>query len=244
MANKLKLNRVLLKISGEFFQGKDKPLSFEYLESITEEIKRVCEMGVKVGIIVGGGNIIRGAKDSRKSHLPQEQLDELGMEATLINGGVLSTLLKEKGVPSTIFSAIPISPSIGEPYNRIRVEYLLSRNHVLIFVGGTGNPYFTTDTASVLRALQLSADVLLKATKVDGVYDKDPLTSKDAHLFREITYKKAINKGLEIMDLTAFSMAWAHALPIIVFNATIPGNIERVIKGEEIGTIIEGGANG
>ena len=116
-------------------------------------------------------------------------------------------------------------------------------NHVLIFVGGTGNPYFTTDTASVLRALQMGVNVLLKATKVDGVYDKDPLTSKDVCLFREITYKDAIDKGLKIMDLTAFSMAWEHNLPIIVFNATVPGNIEKVVRGEKIGTLVVGGTN-
>lgn len=243
LENKQKIKKILLKISGEFFKEMDKPFSFGSSESIASEIKKVHEMGVKIGVVVGGGNIIRGAKDSKEVHLPQDVLDELGMQATLINGGVLATQLEEKGVLSTVLSAIPISLSIGEPYNRNRIEHLLSMNHVLIFVGGTGNPYFTTDTASVLRALQMGVNVLLKATKVDGVYDKDPLTSKDACLFGEITYKDAIDKGLKIMDLTAFSMAWEHNLPIIVFNATVPGNIEKVVRGEKIGTLVVGGTN-
>jgi len=244
LENKRQFKRILLKISGEFFQNKGKNLYSESLEHIISEIKTVYGMGVVVGVVVGGANIIRGAKDSKIRGLPQDELDELGMQATLINGSILSTCLKEKGIPNSVLSAIPVSSSIGELYNKVRMENLLSQNHMLIFVGGTGNPYFTTDTASVLRALQMNADVLLKATKVDGVFDKDPLTFKDAHLYKEITYKEVIDKGLEIMDLTAFSMAWHHNLLIIVFNATVSGNIEKVVKGEEIGTIIEGGNNG
>lgn len=244
MENKLKYKRVLIKLSGEFFQSKGEQLYSKSLEHIINEIKFVYEIGVLLGLVVGGGNIIRGAKDSKTQDLPQEELDELGMQATIINGSILSTHLKEKGILNSVLSAIPISPSLGEPYNKIRMEDLLLQKNVLIFVGGTGNPYFTTDTASVLRALQMDADVLLKATKVDGVYDRDPLINKDAHLYDKISFREAIDKGLGIMDLTAFSMAWYNNLPIIVFNATVSGNIEKVVKGEKVGTIIEGGTNG
>lgn len=241
MENKLSYDRILLKISGEFFQGKEKPLSFRSLESVTSQIKNVHATGVKLGVVVGGGNIIRGARESKETDLPPEELDGLGMEATILNGGALSLHLKKFGVPNTVISAIPVLSSIGEHYDKHRVEYLLSLNHVLIFVGGTGNPYFTTDTASVLRAIQMGADVLLKATNVSGVYDKDPKACENAHLYRRLTYKEALDKGLGIMDSTAFSMAWTNNLLIVVFDATVPGNIERVVRGEEVGTIIEGG---
>ena len=244
MENRLEYKRILLKLSGDFFQYKEEELHIEPIKRIVNEIKTIYEMGVKLGIVVGGGNIIRGAKDSKTHGLPQEELDELGMQATVINGCILSNYLREEGVHNSVISAIPISPSLGEPYNKIRMKELLSEHNVLIFVGGTGNPYFTTDTASVLRALQMSADILLKATKVDGVYDKDPLINKDAQLYDKISFKDAIDKGLEIMDLTAFSIAWHNNLPIIVFNATISGNIKKSVKGEKIGTIIEGGTNG
>jgi uridylate kinase len=244
LENKLKYKRILLKLSGEFFRYKEEEIHKISLKHIINEIKTIYEMGVTLGIVVGGGNIIRGAKDSKTHGLPQEELDELGMQATVINGSILSNYLREEGIHNSVISAIPISPSLGEPYNKIRMKELLSQNNVMIFVGGTGNPYFTTDTASVLRALQMNADILLKATKVDGVYDKDPLTNKDAYLYDRISFKEAIDKGLEIMDLTAFSMAWHNNLPIIVFNATISGNIKKSVKGEKIGTILEGGTNG
>ncbi|MCK4420441.1 UMP kinase [candidate division WOR-3 bacterium] len=237
-------DRILLKISGEFFQGKDRPLSFESIDRIASQIKNIYEMGVQVGIVVGGGNIIRGATEAREVNLPSEELDELGMQATIINGGALASSLKNKGVPNAILSAISLSPSIGESYNSKRVEELFSKEFVLIFVGGTGNPLFTTDTASVLRAIQIKADVLLKATRVEGVYDKDPEKYEDACLYQELSFKEALEKELKIMDLSAFSMALTHNLPIVVFNASLPGNIERAAGGEKIGTTIEGGING
>ncbi|MEA1912439.1 MAG: UMP kinase [candidate division WOR-3 bacterium] len=243
MENNLSYNKILLKISGDFFRKEDEFLSFEGVRFIASQVKAIHKMGVKIGIVVGGGNILRGSKSSQKYGLPADELDELGMQATLLNSGLLSSTLKNLRVPNVVLSAIPVSPSIGEPYNRFKTEEFLSRGNVLIFGGGTGNPYFTTDTASVLRALQIHADILLKATNVDGVYDKDPNKFKDAKLYKRLTYREALKKDLRIMDLTAFSLARDHKLSIIVFNAKNPRNIEKAVLGKDIGTIIEGGSN-
>ena len=238
MENRLEYKRILLKLSGDFFQYKEEELHIEPIKRIVNEIKTIYEMGVKLGIVVGGGNIIRGAKDSKTHGLPQEELDELGMQATVINGCILSNYLREEGVHNSVISAIPISPSLGEPYNKIRMKELLSEHNVLIFVGGTGNPYFTTDTASVLRALQMSADILLKATKVDGVYDKDPKKEMDAKRFDVLSYIDVISNNYRVMDLTAVSLCMDNNLPIQVFNLFDKGSLHNIVTGKKTGTII------
>lgn len=240
----LKFRRILLKLSGEFFCGKEEPISFIKVQEIARELDTVVKLGVDIGVVVGGGNIIRGEKQAEIENLPSDELDELGMQATVLNGIALSAELNRLGIDNNIISSIPINPSTGEIYSRRRVKDLLDNNVVIIFVGGTGNPYFTTDTTSILRGLQMGAEIVLKGTRVDGVYDRDPLGNEDAEMYHEISYSDAIDKKLGIMDITAFTMAWKANLPVIVFNATIPGNIEKVIRGEDIGTIIKGGTNG
>lgn len=241
MENKSPYNTVLLKISGDFFKGEGKTLSFESVNSIITQIAEVNKMGVRMGVVVGGGNIMRGARESERLGIASDELDHLGMIATVINGGMLSSGLRSQGVKNTVISALPVQESVGIPYSRHRVLELLSDNEVLIFVGGTGNPYFTTDTASVLRGLQIDADILLKGTDVEGVYDKDPRGESSAKLYRNLTYSEAMEKELKIMDITAFSMASFYRLPILVFNAMVSGNIKSAVMGEKIGTVIRGG---
>lgn len=244
MESNPKYKRVLIKLSGEFLKGKDGPLSFEKLESIVSDIKYIHNRGVKIGLVVGGGNILRGIQGSQKYKIDSAELDELGMVATLINGGAISSALKKQKVPNSVLSAIPISSSLGYKYSRNKAISLLNENQVVIFVGGTGNPFFTTDTASVLRALQIKADILLKATNVNGIYDKDPNRFPDAKFYKKLTYKDCLTQGLKIMDLTAFSLAMEHNLSLIVFNSEIKNNLKKVIMGNNIGTIIKGGRNG
>jgi len=239
-----KYKRVLIKLSGEFLKDKENIISFEKLDDITSDIKEIQKNGVKIGLVVGGGNILRGLEGSRKYQISSAQLDELGMAATTINGGAISLALKKKKISSTVLSAIPISSSIGSKYSRDKAIDLLEKNHIVIFVGGTGNPFFTTDTAAVLRALQINADILLKATNVDGIYDKDPNKFSDAKLYKKLNYKDALSQNLKIMDLTAFSLAMEHNLPLVVFNGKVKNNLRKVIMGNNIGTIIKGGRNG
>lgn len=244
MESKPKYKRILIKLSGEFLKVKEEVISFEKLNLIASDIKYLYDRGVEIGIVVGGGNILRGLEGSKKHKISSAELDELGMIATTINGGALSLALKKLKVPNTVLSAIPISPSVGENFSRPKAIEILTKKHVVIFVGGTSNPFFTTDTAAVLRALQINADVLLKSTNVKGIYDKDPNEFPDAKFYKEITYKKTLNQGLKIMDLTAFSLAMAHNLPIIVFNGEVKDNLKKVLMGKNIGTIIKGGNNG
>ncbi|MEO0294095.1 MAG: UMP kinase [candidate division WOR-3 bacterium] len=236
-----KYKRVLIKLSGEFLKDKEEALSFQKLNSIVSEIKYLHSKKVEMGVVIGGGNILRGLEGREKFGVSQEDLDEIGMIATLVNGSLISLFLKKMGIPAVVLSSIPISPSIGEIYNKRKARELLEESYVLIFVGGTGNPYFTTDTAAVLRALQIEADILLKVTNVDGVYDKDPNKFPEAKFYKEITYKEALERGLEIMDLTAFSLAREYKLPIVVFNGEKKDNLKSVIMGKEIGTIVKGG---
>lgn len=244
MESNPKYKRVLIKLSGEFLKDKENIISFEKLDDITSDIKEIQKNGVKIGLVVGGGNILRGLEGSRKYQISSAQLDELGMAATTINGGAISLALKKKKISSTVLSAIPISSSVGSKYSRDKAIDLLEKNHIVIFVGGTGNPFFTTDTAAVLRALQINADILLKATNVDGIYDKDPNKFSDAKLYKKLNYKDALSQNLKIMDLTAFSLAMEHNLPLVVFNGKVKNNLRKVIMGNNIGTIIKGGRNG
>jgi uridylate kinase len=239
-----KYKRILIKLSGEFFKKREETLSSEKLNQIASEIKYLHKIGVEIGIVVGGGNILRGLEGAQKFKISRDELDEIGMIATTINAGALSFVLNTLNVPNTVLSAIPVSPSVGEKYKRQKAIELFAQSHVLIFAGGTGNPFFTTDTAAVLRAIQIKADILLKATNVDGIYDKDPNKFPDAKFYKRLTYKKALSEGLKIMDLTAFSLAMENNLPLIVFNGEVQGNLKKVISGKEIGTIIKGGNNG
>jgi len=242
--SKPRYKKILIKLSGEFLKTKEEVISFEKLNLIASDIKYLHKRGVDIGIVVGGGNILRGLESSKKNKISSVELDELGMIATTINGGVLSLALKKLKVPNSVLSAIPISPSVGGNFSRTEAIKLLTQKHVLIFVGGTSNPFFTTDTAAVLRALQINADVLLKSTNVKGIYEKDPNEFPDAKFYKEVTYKIALNKGLKIMDLTAFSLAMDNNLPIIVFNGEVKNNLKKVIMEKNIGTIIKGGNNG
>ena len=244
MESKPKYKRILIKLSGEFLKSKEEVISFEKLSLIASDIKYLYQKGVEIGVVVGGGNILRGLESSKKHKISSAELDELGMIATMINGGALSLALKKLKIPNFVLSAIPISSSVGDEFSIHKAIKLLSQSHVLIFVGGTSNPFFTTDTAAVLRALQIKADVLLKSTNVKGIYDKDPNKFPDARFYKEITYKKALNQGLKIMDLTAFSLAMNHNLPIIVFNGEVKSNLRKALLGKNIGTIIKGGNNG
>ncbi|MBN1695637.1 UMP kinase [candidate division WOR-3 bacterium] len=244
MESKPKYQRILIKLSGEFLKSKEEVISFEKLSLFAEDIKHLHKKGVEIGIVVGGGNILRGLEGSKKHQISSAELDELGMIATMINGGALSLALKKIKIPNSILSAIPISPSVGDQFNIHKALKLLAERNVLIFVGGTSNPFFTTDTAAVLRALQIKADVLIKSTNVKGIYDKDPNKFPDARFYKEITYIKALNQDLKIMDLTAFSLAMNHNLPIIVFNGEVKSNLRKVFLGKNVGTIIKGGNNG
>ncbi len=241
MESNPKYKKVLIKLSGEFLKSKEETLSFKKLESIASDIKYIHKKGVQIGLVVGGGNILRGLQGSKKYKIASGELDELGMIATMINGGALSLALKKQKIPNAVLSAIPISYSVGLTYSRDGALDLLNQNYVVIFVGGTGNPFFTTDTAAVMRALQIKADILLKATNVKGVYDKDPKEFPTAKFYKKLTYKDALTQGLKIIDLTAFSLAMEHKLPLIVFNIETQNNLRKIIMGKNIGTIIKGG---
>jgi uridylate kinase len=232
-------NRILLKISGEVLKG-----NFEYginhnvLTNIAKEIKSVAELGIEIAIVVGGGNIFRGMTGS-KEIIERATADYMGMLATVINSLAFQEILERMGADTRILSAIEIY-QVAEPYIRRRATRHLEKKRIVIFASGTGNPYFTTDTAAALRATEIGAQVILKATKVDGVYDKDPVQNPDAKKFDKLNYIEVINKNLKIMDATAISLCMDNKMPIIIFNLTIPGNIKMAIMGEKIGTVIKG----
>jgi len=228
--------RVLLKVSGEALC---KPNGFgidgQELELIAHEIDAAAGMGPQLAVVVGGGNIIRGAKLAKQGQVPQATADYMGMLGTAINALALKEMLEKIGRPARVLSAINLS-AVAESFIRGRAIRHLEKGRVVIFAAGTGNPFFTTDTAAALRATEIGADVLLKATKVDGVYDKDPMVHPDAKKFDTITFQEAINQRLEIMDLTAFNMCMERKIPIIVFNMKQPGHIAQVVSGQHHGT--------
>ena len=205
--------------------------------SIASQIKEITDMGIKVAIVVGGGNIFRGQVASKRFGLERSVADYMGMLATVLNGLALQNALEQMKVESRVMTAISMA-AIAEPYIRRRALRHLEKNRVVIFVAGTGNPYFTTDTAATLRAREINADVILKATKVDGVYTADPVLDKTAKKFKKIKFIDALKKKLKVMDLTALSMCMDHDLPIIVFNFFEKGNLKKVVLGEPIGTLI------
>jgi len=236
--DKPKYKRILLKISGEALLG-DKPFGIDHqvVKGIAEELKEVYDLGIELGIVIGGGNIFRGIK-GQEIGMDRVRADYIGMLATLINALVMQDALISNGVPCRVMSAFEVV-EVSETYIRERALKHLERGNILILACGTGNPFFTTDTAAVLRALELNADILFKATKVDGVYDKDPMKDSSAKKYEVLTFDEALEKKLRIMDATAFSLARDYKLPILVFNLLKQGNIKRAILGGDVGTLIK-----
>lgn len=231
--------RILLKLSGEALVGEQEyGISRSIIQKVAQEVKEIKELGVEVAIVIGGGNIYRGVAASAQG-MDRATADYMGMLATVINGLALQDALEKTGVFTRVMSAIEM-PQVAEPYIRRRAVRHLEKGRVVIFAGGTGNPFFTTDTAAALRAVEIKAQVILKGTKVDGVYDADPLVHKEAKRFKELSYIEVLKRGLRIMDATAISLCMDNKLPVIVFNLTKKGNVKGVILGKKIGTIIRG----
>ncbi|MBN1869538.1 MAG: UMP kinase [Candidatus Omnitrophica bacterium] len=230
---------ILLKLSGEAFLGKQAHgIDAEICAAFAEQIKEVRALGIKVALVVGAGNFFRGQVESKRFGLDQSVADYMGMLATVLNGLALQNALEQIGVPTRVMTAIQMS-AVAEPYIRRRALRHMEKDRVVIFVAGTGNPYFTTDTAAALRAKELNADVILKATKVDGIYSADPMKVKGAKKYTQLKFIDALKKNLKVMDATAISMCMEHHLPIVVFNLLKKGNIKRVVLGEKIGTIVK-----
>ena len=226
----LTYRRVLLKVSGEALMGEQNyGIDVNVARSVAEELKAVHDLGVQVAVVVGGGNIFRGVSKSA-GNMDRSSADYIGMLATVMNAVVLQDALEKVDVQTRVMSAIDI-PQLAEPFIRRRAIRHLEKERVVIFAAGTGNPYFTTDSAAALRALEIKADIILKATKVDGVYSADPMTDATAELFNEITYRQVLERQLRVMDASAISLCMDNNLPIIVFNMREPGNIKRVVTG-------------
>jgi len=232
--------RIVLKLSGEAFQGK-RPHGIDQsvLVSISRQIKEIRDLDVDIAVVLGGGNIFRGLENtaSRGLDMDRSVADYMGMLATVINGLALQNVLEKMGIPTRVMTAIEMQ-RIAEPYIRRKAIRHLEKGRVVIFVAGTGNPYFTTDTAAALRAMEINANAILKATKVDGVYSADPLKVKNAKKFSNLKYIDVLKKDLRVMDATAISLCMDNKLPIVVFNFNKKGNIKRVVLGEKIGTIV------
>lgn len=235
--SELKYKRVLLKLSGEALLGsKSFGIDQDFLKKIGDELKEVYELGVELAIVIGGGNIYRGVA-GEKEGLNRARADYMGMLATLINALALQDVLEKRGIPIRTMSALEVI-EVAETYIREKALRHLEKGRMLILACGTGNPFFTTDTAATLRALELEAEILMKATKVDGVYDRDPKIDPRAQRFEDITFDEVIQRNLRVMDATAFSLARDHHLPILIFNLFQRGNIKRALLGEKVGTLI------
>jgi uridylate kinase len=233
----VKYKRVLLKLSGEVFGGKQKyGIDPQVLKIIAEEIKKIKKHKIDLAIVVGGGNIYRGLS-AEEGGVDRATGDYMGMLATVLNALALQDILEKMGVYSRVQTAIEMR-EIAEPFIRRRAIRHMEKGRVVIFAAGTGNPYFTTDTTAALRAAEIDADVILKATKVDGVYDKDPVQHPDAKKMKSLSYMEVLNRRLKVMDSTAVSLCMDNNIPIIVFDVTKPGNIEKVVLGKNVGTIV------
>ncbi len=231
----MQYKRILLKLSGEALMGERQyGIDPKRLAEYAEEIKEVVEKGVQVAIVIGGGNIFRGVAGASNG-MDRVQGDHMGMLATIINGLALQSALEDAGVYTRLQTALEIK-DVAEPFIRRRAIRHLQKGRVVIFGGGTGNPYFTTDSAAVLRAIEINADVILKGTRVDGIYTADPEKDKNAVKFDDISFKDVLNKGLKVMDSTAFTLSQENELPIIVFDMNKQGNLMKVVSGEKIGT--------
>jgi len=232
--------RVLIKLSGEALGGKDgSGLDPKVLAYIATEIKAVHDSGVAVAVVVGGGNFIRGDAFSEEAHIDRTVADQMGMLGTLLNALALQSAIERAGVAVRVQSAIAVA-QVAESFIRRRALRHLEKERVVVFASGTGNPYFTTDTAAVLRALEMEADVLIKATKVDGVYDKDPKRHTDAVRYTTLEYSEAISRRLAVMDETAFTMCREHTLPVIVLDFNQPGALLKAVTGQDVGTLVGG----
>ena len=230
--------RILLKLSGEALMGERQyGIDPERLANYAEEIKQIADRGVEIAIVIGGGNIYRGIAGTSKG-IDRVQGDHMGMLATIINSLALQSALEDKGVQTRLQSAIRIN-EIAEPFIRRRAMRHLEKGRVVIFGGGTGNPYFTTDSAAVLRAIEIEADVILKGTRVDGIYTSDPEKDKSAKKFDKISFKDVLTRGLKVMDSTAFTLSQENELPIVVFDMNKKGNLLRIVSGENIGTVVD-----
>ncbi len=230
--------RILLKLSGERFAGENGfGIDPATLTGIAGEIREVQELGVEIGLVIGGGNVIRGLTASARG-MDRGTADYMGMMASVINGLALQDALEKADLTTRVLSALEIK-EVAEPYIRRRAVRHLEKGRVVIFAAGTGNPYFSTDTAAALRAAEIHADVILKGTKVDGVYDADPVTNPDARRFEQITYDDAIRMNLRFMDQTAIALSRENQIPIVVFDMSVSGNIRKVVAGEKVGTRVE-----
>lgn len=236
--NIMKYKRILLKLSGESLMGEQEyGISPEMLSQYATEIKQAKELGAEIAVVIGGGNIFRGLQGAAKG-MDRVQGDYMGMLATVINSMALQSELEQQGVATELLSGLAIEPICKETSRR-RMISSLKEGKVVIIAGGTGNPYFTTDTASTLRAIEMQADVILKGTRVDGVYTSDPEKDPTATKYSSLTYDEALSKKLKIMDLTAFALCQENKMPIYVFDMNTKGNLQKVVKGEHIGTIVE-----
>ncbi len=235
----LKFKRILLKISGEAMMGDRKyGIDSSTVDYMAKEIKEALSKGVEVAIVIGGGNIFRGAEASVEG-MERASADYMGMLATIINALALQNSLEKHSVPTRVQSAIEMK-ELAEPYIRRKAIRHLEKGRAVIFAAGTGNPYFTTDTAAALRAIEIGADIILKATKVDGIYSSDPVKNPSAKKYRIVTYIEMLNKGISVMDSTAITLCMENNLPILVFNLRGKGNIRKIIEGKKIGTLVRG----
>ncbi len=234
----LKYKRILLKLSGEALMGDlDHGVDPKFIQKLAKEIKDVYEMGVQIGIVIGGGNIFRGVQ-GKNLGLDRVTADYMGMLATVMNALALQDALEKEDIPTRVMSAIEMK-QIAEPYIRRKAIRHLEKGRIVIFAAGTGSPFFTTDTTGALRAAEIKADVLLKATKVDGIYDKDPQKHKDAKLLKEVSYLEALEKDLRVMDHTALTLCKENNLPIIVFNINKEGALKDIVQGEPVGSVVK-----
>ena len=241
MPSKPKYRRIVLKLSGEALRepGSKDNISPQIVNQMAQEIKEVQGLGVQVAVVIGGGNIWRGLAASHRG-MNRTTADYMGMLATVINGMALMSGLEDIGLTTRVQTAIEMN-NVAEPFILRRALHHLEKGHVVIFVAGTGNPFFSTDTTAALRANEIGADAILKATKVDGIYDADPKTNPDAKKYEHITYAEALQRRLQVMDSTAFSLCMDNKMPIVVFNMADSGNIKRAVMGEPVGTLVTGG---
>jgi uridylate kinase len=238
MSNTPAYKRILLKLSGESLTGeKEFGIESEVLNRFAVEVDKAHRFNVQIGIVIGGGNIFRGLSEKAKE-MDRVQADHMGMLATIINSLALQDVLEKRGIQTRVMTAIEM-PKVAEPFIRRRAIRHLEKSRVVIFAGGTGNPYFTTDTAAVLRAIEIEADVIIKGTRVDGVYDDDPEKVKNAFKFDDISYMEIVKRGLKVMDTTAITLSMDNKLPIIVFNFNKEDNLKRLVMGESVGTKVQ-----
>jgi len=236
MSVELKYRRILLKLSGEALGPQGYGIDAETVRRLAGEVKRVHDLGVEIAMVIGGGNIWRGA-DAAATGIDRATADYVGMLATVMNSLVMQDAMEKLGIITRVQTAIEMPP-VAEPFIRRRAEHHLEKGRIVILAAGSGNPFFTTDTAAALRAVELSAQVLLKATKVDGIYDDDPMRNAQAHKFEQLSYMQALNMGLKVMDSTALSLCKDNEMPIIVFNLHQHGALEAIARGEKCGTLV------